>query len=101
MVGIGQDVAVAVYGGLDGGMSQLGLDEFDILVLSDEKRSLGVAQIVETDFSKTCPAKRGGKLPLNEIVRVNGITGLIAEYQIFHTYQSGHGVDFQNLFKSR
>ena len=36
-VGIRQDMAIAIHGGLDGGVAQLRLDEFNILPLGDEK----------------------------------------------------------------
>jgi|GEM_PF-6432575 len=48
MVGIGQDVAVAVDGGLDEGVAQLGLDEFDVFVL-DEKMKRRIMPFVVSE----------------------------------------------------
>ena len=50
-VGIRQDMTVAIHGGLDGGVAQLGLDELDIFPLGDEKGRVGGAQIVKTYLS--------------------------------------------------
>ena len=48
-------MAVAIHGGLNRGVAQLGLDEFDVFTLGDEKRSVGVAQIKATLY-KDCIA---------------------------------------------
>jgi len=37
VVGIGQDVTIAIHGSLDRGVTQLALDEFDIFPLGDER----------------------------------------------------------------
>ena len=42
-IGIGEDMTVSIHGGLDRGMTQLRLDEFDVLPLGDEKGRVGVA----------------------------------------------------------
>ena len=43
MMRIWHDMAVAVHGGLNRGVAQLGLDELDVLALGDEKGCVGVA----------------------------------------------------------
>ena len=42
-IGIRQDMTVAIHGSLNWGVAELGLDEFDVLALGDEKWGVGVA----------------------------------------------------------
>ena len=79
MVGIGQDVAVAVDGGLNWGVAKLKLDEFDILVLGNKKSRVGVAQIVKADFAKPCAHKGGFEFPFYKVWWIDGIACFIAK----------------------
>jgi hypothetical protein len=51
VVRIGQDVAVAVDGGLDGGVAELGGNEFEVFVLGDKEGRVGVAKIMKANFA--------------------------------------------------
>ena len=71
-------MAVAVKGGLDRGMAELGLDEFGVGVLGDQQDRVGVAQIVEADFAKPSANQGRMKFAVNHVVRVNRISGRVA-----------------------
>ena len=97
-VGIGQDMAVAIHGGLDWGVAQLALDKFDIFPLGDEKWRVSVAQVVETDSPQTGHSKGGLKLSFNDVVRIKRIAFFICKNQIRFIDRCDYPVDFQGLF---
>jgi len=45
---------ISIEGSLDGSMAELRLDEFGVRSLGDEKRRVGVSQIVESDLPEAC-----------------------------------------------
>ena len=54
-LGLWEKVAITVEGRLDGSMAELRLDEFGVSSLGDEKRRVGVAEVMEPDLPEACP----------------------------------------------
>jgi hypothetical protein len=76
---IRQDVPVTVNGGLDRGVTELGLNEFYVFVLGEKKRGVRVAKIMETDFAKAGTHEGRFKLTLNKIRWIDGVASLVAK----------------------
>jgi len=55
LLSFGEQVAIAIEGRLDRGVTKLRLDEFGVGPLGDEKRCVGVSEIVEPDLPEACP----------------------------------------------
>ena len=75
-------MAVAVKGGLDGGMAKLGLNEFEVLALIDQQAGEGVAQIVKTYLPQPGPLQSRVEYALNHVIRVHRTAGTVGNLTI-------------------
>ena len=97
LLGLGEQVAIAVEGGLDGSMTELRLDEFGVGPLGNEERSVGVSQIVEPDLPEACPGEGRFKLSSNEIAVLQRCSLRRTKNEIMRTCRTLKPMDLQCL----
>jgi hypothetical protein len=82
-------------------MAQLRLHEFDVLSLRDQKRCVGMPQVMEAYSSYPSSVECRQELPLDEIIRVEWTTIHIAENQIQLSGFTNSAVIHESLTQQR
>ena len=82
LVQLGHEMAVAIECGLNRGMPELRLNVLRVGAVGDQETCIGMAEVVEAHPAEASAPERLRKLPVTEIIRINGRAPLATENKL-------------------
>jgi len=99
LLGFGEEMTVAVEGGLYGSMAELRLDEFGVSSLGDEQRGVGMPKVVEPDLPETCSGEGRFKLSADQVSVLQGCSLRGTKNEVMRTCWALNPVDLQRFLQ--